>query len=72
MDFGTFSMLTVEFSTVKMGIFGMFVLILFYSYGGTPNVGFPPFPRKRIIFYHKLVIYSTMLYDVRSYHIYNN
>ena len=36
MDFGTFSMLMVEFSTVKMSIFGRFVLILFYSYYGNP------------------------------------
>ena len=37
MDFGTFSILTMEFSTVKMSIFGSSVLILFYSYDGNPN-----------------------------------
>jgi hypothetical protein len=36
MDFGTFSMPSVKFSTVKMGMFGGFVLILFYRYGGNP------------------------------------
>ena len=40
MDFSTFSMLSVEFSTVKMDIFGGLVLILFYSYGGNPNLLF--------------------------------
>jgi hypothetical protein len=37
MDFGTFSTLAMEFSTVEKGIFGRFVLIPFYSYGGNPN-----------------------------------
>jgi hypothetical protein len=41
-DFGTFSTFTVEFSTVKMGIFGGFVLILFYSYGGNPIFAIKP------------------------------
>jgi hypothetical protein len=27
---------SVEFSTVEMDIFGRFVLILFYSFGGNP------------------------------------
>jgi hypothetical protein len=34
MDFRTFSLLSVEFSTVKMGTFGDFKVILFYSYDG--------------------------------------
>ena len=38
MDFGTFSTLMMDFSTVEMGIFGNFVLILFYRYGGNRRV----------------------------------
>jgi hypothetical protein len=34
MEFGTFSMLAMEFSTVEMGNLERFVLILVYSYGG--------------------------------------
>jgi hypothetical protein len=37
MKFGTFSTFTMKFSTVGKGIFGVFVLILFYSYEKNPT-----------------------------------
>jgi hypothetical protein len=37
-------MLSLEFSTVKMGIFGDLVLILFYSYDGNRNLFFATNP----------------------------
>jgi len=42
MDFGTFSTLMMEFSTVELSIFEKFVLIPFHSYDGNPK-GSPSF-----------------------------
>jgi hypothetical protein len=54
MDFRTFSMPSVEFSTVKMGIFGDLVLILFYSYSGN---------RKTFVLITSLLFAILLLYD---------
>lgn len=55
MKFGTFSTDTMKFSTAGIGIFGEFVLILFYSYEKNPTViGISIVTSEKVIFHCNL------------------